>query len=460
MTADAEPAPRTGALLARFAPGALAGVAAPAGVTVLGSLDLAVGRDEGDLRALRPGTVIDARPLLAVGPAARRLVTALDRAAWFIDLQRRRPPPPSAHLLAGRLPGDDGGYPALDPAGLLEADPGLDGAATEPAVIPAVSLSLGPGAGHPVDEGDPVRAATRSLARRALVVMAAGNDGEGPGGVATTSAWARAPWALAVGSAVVDDRDGRVELAESSSRGVAADPRSGPFVIADGRSGVDPRRFGTSFAAPRVAGFAVQICAAVLQLLRVLRRGDGDGAGAPALGVPVVAPLLVDTFSGGTWYPGPPRLPLRALPLCGPGEACARVREHLAPAGSAGPALRAGADVLARVLAAAARPVPGRGSHQVGHGYVDREGVIGALSRITAGGWLTLLGAAGHVPRLPAPLAGAPLLERAGVRALWAVVDASMPVVMIDRTTYETAVRADDPAGWAGRRCVAPRATG
>ncbi|MEQ9418142.1 MAG: hypothetical protein RJQ08_11435, partial [Salinisphaeraceae bacterium] len=240
-----------------------------------------------------------------------------------------------------------------------------------------------------------------------------------------------------------------------SSRGLAGDPAGGPFVIADGRSGVDPRRFGTSFAAPRVAGFAVQICAAVLQVLRAAQEAGGqEDAG---LGVPVVAPLLVDSFSGGAWYPGPARVSLTALPLCGPGEAAGAVLAHLAASNAGVPALAAGSDVLARVLAAAARPVPGRGPHEVGHGYVDEEAVIDTLARITAGGWLTLLGATDRVGDLPETLAGAPVLDEAGVRDLWALVDASMPVVMIDRSTYEMAVRADDPAGWSGSRVTAGR---
>lgn len=438
-------------MLARFAPGALEGVDR-GDLTVLPALSLAVGPTEEALRALAPEALEEVVPLLAVGPAARRLVTALDRAAWYLDLHRRRPVEPGAGLLVGRLPGEDGGYPALDPAtGRLVADPARDHA-TEPAVLPVVSLSLGPDPGHPMDRGDPVQAATEALARRALVVMAVGNDG-GVGATDTTSAWARAPWVLGVGSAEVDGA-GRVDLAPSSSRGTAAQGGSGPFVVADGRSAVPPHPFGTSFAAPRVAGLAADICAAVLQLLRVARAVAGDPAD---LGVPLVAPLVVDTFSGGDWYPGPARAPLRALPLLGPTPAAQAVFARLAT-GPAGPlAPTAGAGVIAQVLAVSARPVPGREAHEVGHGYVDREGVVGAVTRITAAGWLTLLGAPARADELPPALAAAPLLDEAGVRDLFAVADAAMPVVMLDRTTYEMAARAEDPAGWIGARVRGPR---
>lgn len=369
------------------------------------------------------------------GPGAWDLVEALDRVALRARRQRERPVRPHPDLVGGRLRGDGAGYPVLRRGGrLLDADPALDWQA-EPAVLPVLNLSLGPSSVvHRVDAGDPVQAATYSCSRWALVVAAAGNSG-GDGSHETMSAWAEPGWVMAVG-ATRGGPQGTRELAPRSSRGRRDAPWSGPTLVADGRSALDAELFGTSFAAPRVAGLACHLAAAILQLSHLGQRE----VGGEVLGVPLVAPVIVDSFGGGRWFAGPGRLPTPALPIAGPNGLAAEVMGHLARHDPSAIA-RGSAALLGRLLIESAQPLDRYHTHEVGHGEVDREGVIGLLCRLSASDWLERLGLAHHLDAVPERLRTVPLFDEDGLHDLMGVVEASWPLVMCDRRTAEIRVR-------------------
>ena len=107
------------------------------------------------------------------------------------------------------------------------------------------------------------RAAQMAVERGVVVVVSAGNEGNGPWRYITAPA--DAPGVVTVGA--VDARD---SLAAFSSRGPAADGRVKPDLVAPGvglvaadiRGGGYSRARGTSFAAPLVSG----VCALLLQI--------------------------------------------------------------------------------------------------------------------------------------------------------------------------------------------------
>ncbi|HEY9475498.1 MAG TPA: S8 family serine peptidase, partial [Mycobacteriales bacterium] len=163
---------------------------------------------------------------------------------------------PAAHLLVGKVLGDDG-TGAL--SGVIS---GMQWAASHGADV--VNLSLG----GPVTRGnDPVSQALNQLSEQygALFVVAAGNHGTFEPGDNSVSTPASADDALAVGSVSKQDR-----LASSSRRGRFGDTAIKPELVAPGvritaarangtGAGSDPHYAtysGTSMAAPHAAGAA------------------------------------------------------------------------------------------------------------------------------------------------------------------------------------------------------------
>ncbi|MFJ4776540.1 S8 family serine peptidase [Streptomyces sp. NPDC088762] len=158
---------------------------------------------------------------------------------------------PDVELLDGKVLSDDGW--GTD----SEIVSGMQWAVDEGAKI--VSMSLG---GRDEPGLDPKEEAVARLSDRALFVVAAGNDGDRPGTIASPGAAAAA---LTVGAVDKQDR-----LADFSSRGPTADGASKPDVTAPGVDITAARstqawepspepyvgKSGTSMATPHVAGAA------------------------------------------------------------------------------------------------------------------------------------------------------------------------------------------------------------
>lgn len=277
----------------------------------------------------------------------------------------------------GRLPGDPDGYPILvedDSGWRIGDDPDADWPATA-ALIPVVSLSVGPrSASHPFLMNDLVNIATLLASYEMVVVVAAGNCGEL--GEGTMSAWAQAPWVLAVGATA--DEEGTT-LASFSSRGRADDPDSGPDVVTYGTSVLKPYPSGTSFAAPRVAHLVRLVAAALVQLGREVELAEG----AEPRGVPVVGLGMIDDF-GDEFDSLPFKLHwVPALPIIG--VDAASVREAVAAANDVG--VRVDVNVKPAFLRAflidCATEMPGYAPHEVGHGFLDAARVVKRLAAIT-----------------------------------------------------------------------------
>lgn len=195
------------------------------------------------------------------------------------------------------------------PFGTVHAYPGLNRAGDEliawreDVVLPtplgwlaALNLSVGRGYGRELDAGDPVNVATAAAARVAPIVMAAGRE--------RLSQWAVADWVIAVGATA--DEDGST-LAESSP--------AGADLVAWARSGVEPYKEGTSFAAARVSRELVSITAFAL----LVDRAASIARGRPDAGVPPVTLGVVDSgFAKEVLeYLLRNHFPLNALPLDG-----------------------------------------------------------------------------------------------------------------------------------------------
>lgn len=279
-----------------------------------------------------------------------------------------------AQLYGGRRAGDPIGYPILtveDGRPMVDFDDALDLPAPG-ALLPVVNFSVGPtSATHPFLANDIVNIATYLASRSMVVVAAAGNCGAiGDGSM---SAWAQAPWVLAVGA--TSDEEGTT-LADFSSRGRPGVEGSGPDLVAYGRSDVAPHPMGTSFAAPRVTALARLITAAMAQLGRGLRVARG----AEDHGVPLVGSAILDDFGDELTDHGVEYLPLIALPLVGVDKDVVGRYIESTPQGVD---VRITPDWLRSFLLDCATPMGGYAAHEVGRGFIDVDRVIGALSRVT-----------------------------------------------------------------------------
>jgi Subtilase family len=246
---------------------------------------------------------------------------------------------------------------------------------TRPAQMVVINMSLGPhNPEAPFDRLDPVNVATTRAAERVVVTAAAGNSSQRADGRETMSAWAEAPWVVAVGATTAEDGD---TLARYSSVGYAGLPDTGPDIVAWGSSTVDQRVRGTSFAAPHAA-LQVLVFAAAFETLRHCYERL---AGQSVFGIPLMGVGLVDSDFR---YERKDRIDARALPVIAVNEQAFedglteidRVGITLDP--TVTPAR------LRFVLEASARALPPHGRHEVGYGFVGDDQTIAALEAMTA----------------------------------------------------------------------------
>lgn len=298
--------------------------------------------------------------------------------------------------------------------------------ATAPALIPVINMSIGPSSHrYPFIATDPINLATQALAANMLVVAAAGNDG--PGTRETVSAWAEPSWVVSVG-ATADPAGER--LLASSSRGVRNDPQSGPDVVAYGASALDQSRFGTSFAAPRVTFCAMVIAAVYLHVQQAWNRVIG----MPEQGISLVGYGIIDEgFPAGR-----PMVPADGL-----GQsviATSTLVDALAAVRATQPSfsVHGSPTMLRRLLLAAARPIDGVSSHQVGAGFLSQELVVDYLASSSIGdviGWFADVNST-HV----SSGADRPAFDRSGLESLVNEVDLTYPTWRYDHQTRELTV--------------------
>jgi hypothetical protein len=318
----------------------------------------------------------------------------------------------------------------------LDLDPTIE-FVTPPALLPVVNMSLGTvSVGFPTAANDIVNLATAAASSRVLVVVAAGNCGERDGD--SMSAWARPQWVLSVGA--VDDEDG-TKIASYSSRG---DP--GPDLVAVGRSELDPRKRGTSFAAPRVTFLARLVVAAFCELGREVMVAQGH---AP-MGVPSIGYGIVDDFGDEIWWERTSSTAFQALPLVG-----VRAPDVAKLVGNTAEALtvRNTPAVVREVLISSARPVPGASVEEAGAGFVNLDIVIERLAAITGEEVWRWFGT-GPTPA-GARLGDLRLFDAAGLRDLASVLNITGPIVKFDYRTGHWAslpqvddqIREENPQG-------------
>jgi hypothetical protein len=239
-------------------------------------------------------------------------------------------------------------------------------------MLAVINISLGPGdAEAKFDELDPINTATKVVASLAPCVVAAGNDSQRADRRDTMSAWAEAPWVIAVGATA--DPLGR-QLADYSSVGEPSRP-SGPHVVAYGVSDVDPHPIGTSFAAPRVSG-ALAVFASMLLTLR--HENERLGKGKNRNGIPVVCVGLVDEGLAEFRREAAPR----ALPSVGVDRKNLRaVRQRLKQYGSELD-IWPTANALRGLLFHVATPLPQYHDFEVGAGFIGPQEVRRVVRQI------------------------------------------------------------------------------
>jgi hypothetical protein len=410
-------------------------------------LHLAVAADRaGADRLGELAPTVGAAPLHSSFAWTYPLVRALDEYAMLLELsqvseERINPDaPPEARALrfGGRTASEPHGYPVWDGVPDNDIVPGTEQWPTEPLLLPALNLSLGPSSVRfPIDPGDAVQAATSFLSRASFVSAAAGNSGE-ISGLTTVSAWAQVPWVVAVGA--TDSEDGGALLSRSS-RGLPDQPGTGPDVVAYGASALNPSVRGTSFAAPRVACCAVLATAALLFLRHLAQRT----AGGPVEGIRLLGMCCADRFGSPPWYVGPPRLPIGVLPDLSQFTAsnnALEVFKRLHTSNWDGQ-LRLGPQLARNLVKQSARPLEGYAEYQQGAGFVSETGMRDLLAQLNAQRWLELLGLQAHAQSLPSNLRSEPMFSTAAIDQLHTVVRSSMQLVMIDWPTGRWQFRPD-----------------
>ncbi|MEO5678173.1 MAG: S8 family serine peptidase, partial [Acidimicrobiales bacterium] len=314
---------------------------------------------------------------------------------------------------------------------MLDLDPTLDWPAP-PAIIPVVNMSVGTDTPtYPYVTNDIVNLATFGASRHVLVVLSAGNCGRAGNG--SMSAWALPTWVLAVGAS--EDRTGAV-LADYSSRGIPSQPGTGPDLVAFGRSAVPPHPRGTSFAAPRVAGLARLVAAAICQLGREVRLAEG---GAPE-GVPLVGYGMIDTFGSEIWQDERGPVPFLALPVLGVDAGAVHELVTIAKAAGITVDVAGTPQLLRDLVVGSARPMPGYEPHEVGAGFVDRAAVLDHLGRVTGADVVRWFGSGDADPGVAAALAGPKVFVREELDRLADVLGMTGPVWPYDYTRGRVAL--------------------
>lgn len=251
-----------------------------------------------------------------------------------------------------------------------------------PAWMPVINLSVGT---SDVAFSIPARFAVLRLARTHLVTIAAGNDGEASD---TANINLIAPDSGAGGIICVgaSTDDGGQLLADYSSTGVVGDSTRRPCVIADGRSKLDSTEKGTSYAAPKVASIACLCFEAVFQVSRVF---DHVRIPSKSFGVPLTGWGLIDDYesSPGLCF-GRDDIP--AMPFIGIYES--ELRNAATRLFSLGiePIFSIHGTPVRQLIIESAKPVPGCGSHKVGHGFVNQSQLIETLANLSLGRILKL----------------------------------------------------------------------
>lgn len=364
------------------------------------------------------------------------LVRALDAIAFVFILNERNPALPLE--FRGRAADESRQYPFWD--GSSEFLEGRDrpGWATEPMLLAALNMSLGPRSViHPVDAGDPVQEATRFLSRWTVITAAAGNAGAIKG-VETMSAWAQPEWVVAVGA--TEDEAGK-KLWPRSSRGLSDVAESGPDVLAYGRSSVASRPYGTSFAAPRVAYGALFATAILLYLRNLAQRA----AGGPVQGIRLAAWCICDRFKEGDPSVRPPRQPVNVLPELGSLESspASEAFTRMVAAGWDGDLnLTEGPRLVKELLLTSATEVRGLANHEQGAGFFSPEGLRELIATLTAEQWLFLLGLTEHAGEL-GDLRTRPLLEPEDLDEIATLVASCEQTLSVDWPTGKYTVRPD-----------------
>lgn len=234
-----------------------------------------------------------------------------------------------------------------------------------------ISISLQRWPGSTPDPASPLAVATAAASRHVPVVVAAGNWrrlGSGD----TMSPFARLPGVLSVGATA--DESGTLLTASSS---VGAPGGRGPHLVAWGRNEHAHDVVETSFAAPRVGGYAL-LAAAFLQqvsaVLTHLRTGRPTGA-------PLLMNALIDR---GFAHHDPTPVPAYGMLPYGLGvdvDACRRARAALA-AHDRDIDVGRTAHLVREVLLQAASGGPGE-PHEVGAGMIDLSKTIDTLAALT-----------------------------------------------------------------------------
>jgi hypothetical protein len=311
---------------------------------------------------------------LAIVRGIARVIFSLDQLA-----------PTAVNGYPGRLPNDAGAQGAVPAYPILASEPGylVDFDPEIRRIVPmckpaAVNLSLE----HPpwlrdeLSEDDPLAVAVAEAARRALVVVSAGNEGLRMADD-TRSALARLPNTVAVG-------------ATTDEAGTTLDPRSatgpaggeGPFVCAWAQSIHERPRRGTSFAAPRVTR-ELEVLTGFLRT--VFHAGRDDGVS----GIPLCGVGFVDD---GRFNEVDSRLPIPAYPLEA-GVDASLVRAALATDQSGAvedtmPSL----EMVLVALGRSARQIRGCARHEVGHGFVSEQTTLEYLRGFDGHELMHLLG--------------------------------------------------------------------
>ena len=385
-----------------------------------------------DVKALQAlAGLVGVVPAWSTVGATRGVVVGLNALCSFASRQASDPDAPYRHPRGI-------GYPVVvsaDSAGQLELDPGTD-LPTPPALVPVVNVSLGTtSVGFPTALNDAVNLATAAASSHVLVVVAAGNCGRAADSM---SAWARPDWVLSVGA--TDDVEGS-RIAAYSSRGAP-----GPDLVAFGQSALNPRRLGTSYAAPRVSHLARVVVAALCELGREVMVAQG----AQPMGVPAVGVGIIDDFDDQLWWEPDAATGFQALPLLG-------VRTDVVRqlVGHTSGALRVTATpaIVREILISAGRPVPGASELEAGAGFVDQAGVIDRLAKITGAEMWAWFGT-GPMPD-DAGFAQLRPFDDAGLRELASVVAMTGPTVKFDHSRGRWAAlpqteqtRRQSPQGW------------
>lgn len=358
---------------------------------------LAEATDVTHLAAIRAYVAHAARPPAPAGGGVRVCETRADhvRVAMGIDAilksdARCAAPSPNGLALdpASGEPSDAllASYPRLEPPGSKYAIGWEDAMRPTPTgYLAVVNLSLGSAASYRPSAHDLIDAATRAAAERAPMVMPVGNNYRDSSGRETLSAWAEAPWVIAVGA--TDSADGG-RVTHYSAVGDRHGGGSAPTVVAWEQAELDsddPHWRGTSFASGRVAWSCLRLSAYVRTLAHAWER---TRAPDPGLGVPLPVFGTVDHGFDRDRLTRP--YFLSALPIAGiDAESLAALAAVLDERDWAAD-VRPTAERVRRMVIASATPLAGHEPYEAGHGFVSDEGVAAYLKRLSGADFVEL----------------------------------------------------------------------